>query len=110
MSCRGQASSLKSQAVSGDHIVHFARDLPALAFQPSDPEPAAVVSGAAWVKPYALTAAAGMINQADGKRPVRRDGSPASPQNRPGERLQGGRLTPDRACLARHNGAVAEEI
>ena len=35
---------------SGEHVVHFARHLPSLAFQPSDPEPEALLSGAAWVK------------------------------------------------------------
>ena len=53
---------------SGEHIVHFARNFPALVFQPSDPEADALLSGVAWVKPYALTAVARMINQANGKR------------------------------------------
>jgi tRNA G46 methylase TrmB len=35
---------------SGEHIVHFARNFPALVFQPSDPEPDALMSVAAWVK------------------------------------------------------------
>ena len=35
---------------SGEHIVHFARHFPALVFQPSDPEPYALLSIAAWVK------------------------------------------------------------
>ena len=35
---------------SGEHIVHFARNFPALIFQPSDPEPDALLSVAAWVK------------------------------------------------------------
>ena len=35
---------------SGEHVVHFARNLPNLAFQPSDPEPEALLSVAAWVK------------------------------------------------------------
>jgi Protein of unknown function (DUF938) len=35
---------------SGEHVVHFARTLPSLAFQPSDPEPEALLSVAAWVK------------------------------------------------------------
>ena len=35
---------------SGEHIVHFARNFPALVFQPSDPEPDALLSVAAWVK------------------------------------------------------------
>jgi hypothetical protein len=34
---------------SGEHIVHFARNFPALIFQPSDPEPDALLSVAAWV-------------------------------------------------------------
>jgi hypothetical protein len=35
---------------SGEHIVHFAKNLPALVFQPSDPQPDALQSIAAWVK------------------------------------------------------------
>src|SRR6478609_6764057 len=35
---------------SGEHVVHFARDLPNLAFQPSDPEPETLLSIAAWMK------------------------------------------------------------
>jgi hypothetical protein len=35
---------------SGEHVVHFARNLPSLVFQPSDPEPEALLSVAAWVK------------------------------------------------------------
>jgi hypothetical protein len=34
----------------GEHITHFARNLPSLVFQPSDPEPDALLSVAAWVK------------------------------------------------------------
>ena len=34
---------------SGEHAVHFARALPALHFQPTDPDPAAVESIAAWI-------------------------------------------------------------
>jgi hypothetical protein len=55
MSCRRRASSLKSQAGSGEHIVHFARDIPALDFQPSDPEPDALLSIAAWVNAVRVT-------------------------------------------------------
>src|SRR6478735_1910493 len=40
---------------SGEHIVHFARNFPALVFQPSDPEPDAVLSVAAWVKAAGVT-------------------------------------------------------
>src|SRR5882757_595717 len=35
---------------SGEHVVHFARDFPSLAFQPSDPEPGALRSISAWVE------------------------------------------------------------
>jgi hypothetical protein len=35
---------------SGEHVVHFARNFPGLIFQPSDPEPEALLSVAAWVK------------------------------------------------------------
>jgi hypothetical protein len=40
---------------SGEHIVHFARNFPALVFQPSDPEPDALLSVAAWVKAARVT-------------------------------------------------------
>ena len=33
---------------SGEHIVRFAENFPALVFQPSDPESDAVLSGVAW--------------------------------------------------------------
>jgi Protein of unknown function (DUF938) len=35
---------------SGEHVVHFAGNLPSLVFQPSDPEPDALLSIAAWVE------------------------------------------------------------
>jgi hypothetical protein len=40
---------------SGEHIVHFARNFPALVFQPSDLEPDALLSVAAWVKATGVT-------------------------------------------------------
>jgi tRNA G46 methylase TrmB len=40
---------------SGEHIVHFARNFPALVFQPSDPESDALLSIAAWVKATRVT-------------------------------------------------------
>jgi Protein of unknown function (DUF938) len=40
---------------SGEHIVHFARNFPPLVFQPSDPEPDALLSIAAWVKVARVT-------------------------------------------------------
>jgi hypothetical protein len=40
---------------SGEHIVHFARNLPALVFQPSDPEPDTLLSIAAWVRATGVT-------------------------------------------------------
>ena len=40
---------------SGEHIVHFARNFPNLAFQPSDRERDALQSVAAWVKATGLT-------------------------------------------------------
>ena len=35
---------------SGEHVVHFARNFPSLVFQPSDPDPEALKSIAAWTK------------------------------------------------------------
>ena len=40
---------------SGEHVVHFARHLPSLVFQPSDREPDALQSVAAWVKATRVT-------------------------------------------------------
>jgi tRNA G46 methylase TrmB len=40
---------------SGEHAVHFARNIPSLVFQPSDPDPAARLSVAAWVKATSVT-------------------------------------------------------
>ena len=40
---------------TGEHIVHFARNLPGLVFQPSDAEPDASLSIAAWVKATGVT-------------------------------------------------------
>src|SRR5580698_5595504 len=39
----------------GEHVVHFARNLPSLVFQPSDPEPDALRSIAAWTRPTHVT-------------------------------------------------------
>ena len=40
---------------SGEHVVHFARNFPSLVFQPSDREPDALQSIAAWVKAMGVT-------------------------------------------------------
>ena len=40
---------------SGEHVVHFARALPGLTFQPSDPEDAALQSIKAWTQDSALS-------------------------------------------------------
>ena len=40
---------------SGEHVIYFARNLPSLVFQPSDPEPDALLSVAAWVKAADVT-------------------------------------------------------
>jgi hypothetical protein len=40
---------------SGEHVVHFARNLPSVVFQPSDPEPEALLSVAAWVEDAQVT-------------------------------------------------------
>src|SRR5580692_1152944 len=40
---------------SGEHVVHCARNLSCVVFQPSDPDPGARLSCAAWVKPTGVT-------------------------------------------------------
>jgi Protein of unknown function (DUF938) len=40
---------------SGEHVVHFAKNFPALVFQPSDPDPEARLSVAGWVKATGVT-------------------------------------------------------
>ena len=40
---------------SGEQVVHCARNLPSLVFQPSDPDPDARLSVAAWVKATGVT-------------------------------------------------------
>jgi uncharacterized protein DUF938 len=40
---------------SGEHVVHFARNFPSLVFQPSDREPDALQSIAAWVRASQVT-------------------------------------------------------
>jgi Protein of unknown function (DUF938) len=40
---------------SGEHVIHFAKNLPALVFQPSDADPDALLSIAAWVKAAGVT-------------------------------------------------------
>jgi hypothetical protein len=40
---------------SGEHVAHFARNLPSVVFQPSDPEPEALLSVAAWVEDAQVT-------------------------------------------------------
>jgi hypothetical protein len=40
---------------SGEHVVHFARNLSSLVFQPSDPEPDALLSVTAWMKAAEVT-------------------------------------------------------
>jgi hypothetical protein len=63
----GTGTVLEIASGSGEHILHFARGLPGLTFQPSDPNPEARQSIAAWVAesglanlrpPLALDAAA----------------------------------------------------
>jgi hypothetical protein len=46
---------LESASGSGEHVVHFARSFPRLVFQPSDREPDALQSVAAWVKATRVT-------------------------------------------------------
>ncbi|SED55086.1 Protein of unknown function [Rhizobiales bacterium GAS188] len=40
---------------SGEHVVHFAKNLAGLIFQPSDPDPDALLSVSAWVKATRVT-------------------------------------------------------
>jgi Protein of unknown function (DUF938) len=40
---------------SGEHVIHFAKNLPALVFQPSDADPDALLSITAWVKAKGVT-------------------------------------------------------
>ena len=40
---------------SGEHVVHFARNLPSLVFQPSDPDQDALLSVAAWANAARVT-------------------------------------------------------
>ncbi len=40
---------------SGEHVVHFARESPALVFQPSDPDPGALASMAALIDDMRLS-------------------------------------------------------
>jgi len=46
---------LEVATCSGEHIVHFAKNLPSLVFQPSDPDADARLSVAAWVKATGVT-------------------------------------------------------
>src|SRR5580698_4335070 len=52
MSCQRRELSLRSQSGSGEHVVHCARNLPRLVFQPSDPDPDARLR---WVKATGVT-------------------------------------------------------
>ena len=40
---------------SGEHVVHLARNLPSLVFQPSDPDPNARLSVTAWANATGVT-------------------------------------------------------
>jgi Protein of unknown function (DUF938) len=51
----GRGAILEIASGSGEHVVHFARSLPSRVFQPSDPDPEAVQSVAAWVNAMGAT-------------------------------------------------------
>ena len=55
MSCRQGGVILEIASGSGEHVVHFARNLPSLIFQPSDRDPDALQSVVAWVKATRVT-------------------------------------------------------
>ncbi len=57
---------------SGEHVVHFARNFPDLVFQPSDREPDALQSVAAWVKATRVTnvRAPMVLDASQSSRPV----------------------------------------
>src|SRR5260370_26710674 len=57
---------------SGEHVVHFARNLPSLVFQPSDREPDALQGVAAWVKTTRATTvrAPGVLDASQSPWPI----------------------------------------
>jgi SAM-dependent methyltransferase len=50
----GSGTILEIASGTGEHAVHFARALPALIWQPSDPDPASRASIAGWISAEAL--------------------------------------------------------
>jgi SAM-dependent methyltransferase len=50
----GSGTILEIASGTGEHAVHFARALPALIWQPSDPDPASRASIAGWIRAEAL--------------------------------------------------------
>ena len=51
----GRGEILEIASGSGEHVVHFAENLPGLVFQPSDPNPEALQSVVSWVKDTGVT-------------------------------------------------------
>ena len=86
--------TLEIASGSGGQVVHCARNLPSLVFQPSDPDPDARLSVAAWVKATGVTNVGAPIALDASQSGCRQKACPSSPQigNSPAETALGSRL------------------